>query len=726
MKKIFSIFMSVFVLMVMILASTTDINVNAQSANTETASESTYEGYIQPAYGDDDPVVSDEEGVGDKDDYELNNSFKLATNISVYNDAQPVDYSSSVSATLHDVTWFWGIWRYVDEDYYRIDLFGDAYLTITLDVPDNVNYDLELCYHTDDLESGFDIDDLPDVGNSLNGGVGITENISISGSNSVNNETGYSILTAGTYYIRISSHNELYSSGEEYNLSYSVDYQVSNNEEIDKLRFNKGANAAIWKSDFDPYGFETFRFDGELSRTYSKNPFHNVMEDYSTETGIVNSVLYIWNTEWRNNIADYLDEVLEIYNEVYDKNQEIKVTVEFIEDGTEIVGLILNIVGKVSGQPIVSAVGDGISALGSTTAILFKMFMPEVWDTTLQDAIDYFELLSNTLRCTNDVDSTEIVAIKCKYNYELTTINFTPSLSENETFIYSSNTINAYNSESHTYGKIYPLTSVDDYNDFMNTGVVESKADINTCEPIEVVLDEVKNGNLISGKYYWYKFTAPVNGEYRFYTEGSTDTYGELFSSAVSARSTTNRLTNGYNDDSGDGNNFLLEYELSANQVVYLRIRGWNWTRTGIFTFKVETDEHIHDYTYSYEKSTQLVHKAFCYCGAHITSSHSFINNVCSSCGETHTHSYWYVSNGNGTTHTIRCSCGIATTEACIGLVNYGSDTVCVKCNQVMTSGSIIMGDTGNEEDFTLNMIVPFLEENNIIPYLDEKEDLIE
>lgn len=713
MKKIFSLTLACLIFTFIVLSSVPNVSANASTGG------STNENYVEPAYGEDEPIISGEEGLGDRDDYELNNSFKQATNITNYGSSQPLDNSSSINATLHDVTWFWGIWRYVDEDYYRLDLFGDAYLTITLDVPDDVNYDIELFYHTDTKHSIFGKEDIIKIGEGMNGGVGITETISIENTN---------VISAGTYYVRVSSHNESYTSGEEYTLSYNIDYRDVSNEYIDQMRFNKGAKAAIWKSDFNPYGFETFKFEGELSRTNSRNPFHSVMENYSTNNGIVNAVLYIWDTEWRNDIAEYFDAILEVYNQVNDKNQKVQVTVEIFEDATGAIGTVVNIVGQATGYPIVELVGDGISTGGEVITSLVKLLFPEIWETTLQEAIDYFETLSEVLKCTENIDSTEVIAIKCKYQYETDVISFMPSLDNDENFVYSSNTINAYNSESHTYGKIYLLNSFTDYEDFIENGYVNGKDDINTCPPIDIELNEIKQGNIISGKYYWYKFTAPVSGEYQFYTEGSTDTYGELFSTVVAARSTVNRLSNGYNDDSGDGNNFLLKYYLEANQTVYLRVRGWNWTRTGSFNITVETAEHIHNYTYSYETSTTLKHKAYCLCGEYINEQHNFVNNVCTNCGQTysHTHSYTYQSHGNGRTHSKICSCGISTTEPCIGTAGLGSVIRCVSCNQVMSSGSIIMGDNENDKNVPLNMIIPYLEVNSIIPYLDENEFLVE
>lgn len=77
----------------------------------------------------------------------------------------------------------------------------------------------------------------------------------------------------------------------------------------------------------------------------------------------------------------------------------------------------------------------------------------------------------------------------------------------------------------------------------------------------------------------WFRFVAPSNGSYTFYTTGDIDVYGELFSYPASNGSTNGRLT--YNDDSGSGRNCLFTYDLSKNTVVYVRIRGYSSSITG-------------------------------------------------------------------------------------------------------------------------------------------------
>ena len=109
--------------------------------------------------------------------------------------------------------------------------------------------------------------------------------------------------------------------------------------------------------------------------------------------------------------------------------------------------------------------------------------------------------------------------------------------------------------------------------------------DVNTSTVITIKINDSIPGTIRRGEYHWFKFTASTAGTYSFYTENSFDTYGELFSKVVPGRSTSNRLA--YNDDGNGNGNFKVEYRLSAGQTIYLRVRGYNWTKTGYYSVRV-------------------------------------------------------------------------------------------------------------------------------------------
>lgn len=144
--------------------------------------------YIEPAYGD--YVLSDVQTYSDdsaKDEYEDNNSFGSATNITG---------KSSIEATLHRDPWYYLFWRNIDEDYYRIDILGDATLHVDLtNIPYGCDYDLELYKHSNSKDSSFD-------------NVTLVDNFSYSRKANNGNESITRNVTPNTYYVRVFPYGE--------------------------------------------------------------------------------------------------------------------------------------------------------------------------------------------------------------------------------------------------------------------------------------------------------------------------------------------------------------------------------------------------------------------------------------------------------------------------------------------------------------------------------------
>lgn len=666
------------------------------------------DGYLEPAFGDEDPTYSEDEGLFERDQYERNNSFKRSTDISVHDENEPEDEENvEIYGTLHKGVWILNLIRNVDQDYYRIDVFGKAHISISLDIPEDVNYNFDLWKHNDSVDTGWSDTDIFTVGYGNEEGVGETETFTT-------NDGVHNVLSPGTYYIRVYSANDLYYSNDEYKLTYNIDYQIDEPTSISKIRFNYGAKAAVWKSDFIPYGEKVLALSGEIDVRQSKVPFHNTIDQYSTDYGVVIGVIYIWDTTWRNAMADYIDSLLTAIGNQYDDAMNVRVSFEKYNTVAEGVSLGLNIIGTATSTPVLNIVGEAVSLSGDASIAISRLLVPDEWITTLGEAKNYFIMLRNVLECVENEDSTEVVSIRCKYQYKNRKISFMPVIDSSEVFLYSDDLIYSYNTESHTYGKVNILDELTDFNDIFEEGTVGTIEEVNTCDPIDISLNQIKTGNLIPGKYYWYKFIAPSTGTYNFYSSSDIDTYGELFSAVDPARKIDHRLANGYNDDSGDGSNFLISYQLTANQVVYLRVRGYNWVSSG--TFAVTVDKvHIHSYTYSYEQDSSTKHKAYCSCGSYISEDHTLVNGTCSKCGETetttHTHNFIYTSCGDGATHRKRCLCGYLSTEPCMGLYEPGNGTVCTKCGQNMSNGGALLnGFTGDE---------------NIVLYRDEEDNLI-
>lgn len=113
----------------------------------------------------------------------------------------------------------------------------------------------------------------------------------------------------------------------------------------------------------------------------------------------------------------------------------------------------------------------------------------------------------------------------------------------------------------------------------------------NLPEITTITINSATQGNISSsGDYNWYKFVAPAAGYYKFYTEGTTDTIGELFEEAPMLDGSCD-VSLMYNDDghvdsNGNVANMGIVYELHDGQVVYLKVSAYS-TFTGSYVLFV-------------------------------------------------------------------------------------------------------------------------------------------
>ena len=95
----------------------------------------------------------------------------------------------------------------------------------------------------------------------------------------------------------------------------------------------------------------------------------------------------------------------------------------------------------------------------------------------------------------------------------------------------------------------------------------------------EIELDNIYAADItFEGERKYYAFTPTESGTYTFYSIGDMDTYGYLYD--------TDRNLIAYNDD-GNGNQFLITYELEAGETYYLAARFYSENNTGSFDVAV-------------------------------------------------------------------------------------------------------------------------------------------
>ena len=123
----------------------------------------------------------------------------------------------------------------------------------------------------------------------------------------------------------------------------------------------------------------------------------------------------------------------------------------------------------------------------------------------------------------------------------------------------------------------------------------------------EISINTSKNVTVNGTDGVWYRFVAPTNGNYTFYTTGNIDVYGELFYYPVQNGSTSGQLI--YDDDSGTGRNTSFTYNCTSNKVVYVRIRGYSASVNGNCSLKIVPTTVISELDTTYTGSIALVNK---------------------------------------------------------------------------------------------------------------------
>lgn len=561
--------------------------------NEEQSAKDFYE-YLEPVYSDYQlSEIQTFSSDSTKDEYESNNSFEKAT---IMNNGQ------SINATLHRDPWYYLFWRDIDEDYYRIDVLGDAKLEVKLtNVPYGCDYDIELYKHFNGISSSFDDVTLFDTTSYSRKAQGSDEQITRN-------------VTPNTYYIRVYPYGDKsYDADNKYKLTVSFSYQTKN-ETYSNLRYNLGAGGAIWLSDYDPCGIKAF---STQDRTYvgyhlidgltNIDVFSNPIFDYlGEENKVEHATLYLWDNNWKLALKSIVEQIrVQVQAEIA-KNQKIQVKLELLGDainiGGMITGVVLTFMTPTGGFIIASQIIGVIASVAPTIyGPIMQSLFPEIWDTTKEKYLNYLNVLSTALATTSTTSDNEIVKISTYYkitydfNAFSSTFNYycdyTPEYDETG-YKYDDTTFYAFHPGQIFNGKIYGIVKPTDFSDAVNRKF-KTQQEINTGGDREIFIGDGIIDELDVGEYHWFHFIAPVSGYYRFYSEGDTDTYLSMFNQIVPSQSSVGELK--HDDDSGNGYNFSLTYKLKSNQVLYLRVRGYNWNRIGLYHFKVEAMENVFD-----------------------------------------------------------------------------------------------------------------------------------
>ncbi|WP_139490320.1 M6 family metalloprotease domain-containing protein [Brevibacillus dissolubilis] len=97
--------------------------------------------------------------------------------------------------------------------------------------------------------------------------------------------------------------------------------------------------------------------------------------------------------------------------------------------------------------------------------------------------------------------------------------------------------------------------------------------------PLSVSAGISESYTLGAGQETYFRYVPAISGMHQFTTVSSLDTYGHLYNDS--------RGELAADDDSGDGNNTLVSYSLTAGQTYYFKVRGYNAAMTGSYQLNI-------------------------------------------------------------------------------------------------------------------------------------------
>ncbi|MFA6661741.1 MAG: hypothetical protein WCS56_01750 [Bacilli bacterium] len=499
----------------------------------------------------------------------------------------------------------------MDEDFYEISVFGCCNIQINLQVSqyaDAVNAE----FIQQECKVMAMYDDC--TSNNLN----------------LNGVTDLTVNSATTCYIHVYANDDVLIDEINYQFDFTITY-VREDNSISNMRYNKGAKAAIWKSDFSPFGENSFQIDcnervGFLNLgSYSSmtdgsenaNEINNKMNNIVQGGPILDSVIYIWDPVLETQVKDVLNSLLTKIKEnpSLDNSSSYQLECDVqeceVENGVKCLCFCISLIGF--SDPIITM------AVGAAS-ILVQELVKEIFSTNSDNNLTSYENYLENISIA--LTSGRPVKFKNKYIIEERHLAqgyyfeyylhkaYTTEISD-EYYIKDENDIPAYNSEAHALGKTYGITSDEDMNNIIsgNFGMLPVLEDINTgLTASDCVIDFSKNVRgiaLNTGEYKWYKFTAPKDSVYIFYTyendqdengdiiNENADTYIELFTDKQPAQSTVGLQKE--DDNSGENENAKIYYKMNKDEIIWIRVRGDGWKKTEAFTFEVN-DAIINSY----------------------------------------------------------------------------------------------------------------------------------
>ena len=507
-------------------------------------------------------------------------------------------YSSSGSPTLKSIDIIGNIAQDKGQDWYKFTIYGKADFRIDLtNIPNQCDYDISLFKRSNGPNETADYEITNIAGSAL--GSNQDEHISTR-------------LLPGVYFVKVFSYRGYGS--PTYTLT--VDGKYVRQDVCIEDMMAKGANAALWYSDYDPFGIKPSITDitahdvgDDYSRFFdhSENYFHYYPEfPHVLNQSYKQAEIFVWGKEYRNKLRAVIRKAIEQAEEKY--TEAVNICVATKKDGNTIT-IIIGAVGAIAsffsfGSSAAAAAAGVISLSCSLAGLAYEavsMLLPMGMNfEDYRRFIDYLGDLHAALECDAYTSDTEVVRIPIRYTLKKIETNGPVVSQANPPSIYDwyfrktyaisyvpeqrewnylyndggkqpgqRRYIHAIDHEGDTpfTGTIFPIFDSDSVNKAWNRQTYDMSYQTLTVNA------QSSSFSLNDGGYKWFKFTAPRTATFYFTSEGDAEATFELFDSMVYGKSTYQRKTKQYQNN-GLYSGFKYSKYLNAGDTVYFRVSG--------------------------------------------------------------------------------------------------------------------------------------------------------
>ncbi len=597
----------------------------------------------------------------ERDSYENNDGFNVATPLSPENAHQLSSYHTQLTATIDTFS------QIVDVDYYVLTLFTDSYVHLSVE--------------TDDESYSFTLV-LMRLVSSLSGNTAVKDVENVHGDDSLDKSKSYQDqLKAGTYFVYIRGQQP---SSSGVTLEYALDLTVSRSTSfslisLGDLRFNKKLPGAIWLSDYVPFDLVSF---GEVNNEYifdrsNSNELHDPLLEKLTRESEGNPIhfatFYIWDSMLRYSLYETFDALYTFFCQTVKdqeiQNAEIEVVCDWLNNVSIVISVLQFGVKFIPLPKLTAALQLGLKIAKLAISFINTFLKSLIQKIDVTDSIlytSYFNFLKGLLymdfeNIGDNPDPNEIVnqdfdkVIQIPLYYSLrkenpnsetnsrSIISYKATLEKFESgdlFVCTSSSVSVAPDDCYScYGKIYGFCDSADLDSINSLPEYSTIPDVDpNIKPL--IFNEFNESDnyavvsLFTGQYDWYQFTAPETRTYYFLCSGEEGMIAELFSQPVKGYSTQG-LIRSYPKE------YYFSKSLNADETIYLRVRHQNYQSChGIIYFDdepfsfAEPVPHEHHYVRYVWKNTRT-HTSYCECGFSTSQGHAVSagSSTCLFCG---------------------------------------------------------------------------------------------